>query len=181
MIRLMLNRRSIRRYKGHSVEKEKIDRVLTAGLLAPSSRGKKPWEFIVVDDPGRLFDLSQSKAHGASFIKDAPVAVVVLADTTKSDVYIEDTAVAMTYMQLEAERLDLGSCWVQMRLRETKNGEASEAYIRSIFSIPDKYIVEAVLTFGYKGEEIAPHSLDEVDSRKIHFHDFGIHYPGIFG
>lgn len=181
MIRLMLNRRSIRKYKGQSVEKDKVDRLLTAGLLAPSSRNRKPWEFIVVDEPGELFDLSQAKAQGSSFVKDAPVAVIIIADTDKSDVCIEDTSIAASYMQLEGERLDLGSCWVQIRGRKTQGGKDSEGYVRQIFGIPNQYLIEAILTFGYKGEDKEPHNLDEVETAKVHFHRYGIEYPGKFG
>ena len=181
MIRLMLNRRSIRKYKRQSVEKDKVDRILTAGLLAPSSRNRKPWEFIVIDDPGDLFDLSQAKAQGSSFVKDAPVAIIVIADKEKSDVCVEDASIAATYMQLEGERLDLGSCWVQIRGRETQGGKTSEGYIRKMFAIPEHYLIEAIITFGYKGEGKEPHNLEEVESAKVHFHKYGIEYPGKFG
>ena len=181
MIRVMENRRSIRKYKRQSVEREKVDRLLTAALLAPSSRGRRPWEFLVVDEPGELFDLSQAKAHGSDFVKDAPVAVVVIADTNKSDACVEDTSIAISYMQLEAERMNLGSCWVQIRMRETKGKKSSEAYIRHLFNIPDNYLVEAIVTFGYKGEEKVGHRMDEMDLDKVHYNRFGIGYPGKFG
>lgn len=181
MLRIMENRRSIRKYKKQAVEREKIDKIFTAALLAPTSRGRRPWEFILVDEPCELFDLSKAKAHGSSFVKDSPVAIIVIADTDKSDACIEDTSIAITFMQLEAERLGLGSCWVQIRMRETSDAKSSEAYIRHIFNIPDQYLVEAVVTFGYKGEEKEAHHVDETDVNKVHYNCFGMGYPGKFG
>ncbi len=177
MIGLLLARRSTRKYLKQSVEREKVDKILTAGLLAPSSRGKKPWEFLVVDDVSVRYDLSKAKAHGSDFLKEAPVHIVVIADQNKSDVCIEDTSIAITCMQLEAERIGLGSCWVQIRLRSTKDGDSSEAYIRELLQIPDHYLVEAIIGIGYKGEQKEAYSKSDLLTDKIHFQQYGITYP----
>ena len=177
MIRLLQNRRSIRKYKEQAVEKEKINKILTAALLSPSSRGRCPWEFIVVDDRGDLEVLSKAKAHGSAFVADAPLAVIVIADKEKSDACIEDTSIALTCMQLQAERLDLGSCWVQIRMRQNAEGQSSEAYIREVMNIPDRYLVEAMMTFGYKGEEKQTRDIENLEADKVHYHSYGIQYP----
>ena len=180
MLRLIEQRRSIRTYMKQSVEKDKLDKVLSVALLAPSSRGRQPWSFIVVDDPGLLFDLSKAKAHGADFIKDAPLAIVVVGDTEVSDACIEDASIAMAYMQLQAERSGLGSCWVQLRMRQTDTGLSSEAYVKALFDIPEHYLVEAVLTIGYKGEVKDAKSIQDVDATKVRFNNFKMPYPGSF-
>lgn len=41
-------RRSIRKYKDIPVPKELIERVLQAGMAAPSSKNRQPWKFLVV-------------------------------------------------------------------------------------------------------------------------------------
>ena len=48
MLNLLKSRRSIRKFKAHKIEKEKIKRILQCALIAPSGRGLKPWEFVVV-------------------------------------------------------------------------------------------------------------------------------------
>jgi len=85
---LIRSRRSIRKFKDKKVEKGKIDQILKAALMAPSSRSRCPWEFIVLDDQDILSKLSTCREHGASFLKNAPLAIVVLADTEKTDVWI---------------------------------------------------------------------------------------------
>ena len=77
---LVQKRRSIRRYEDKPVEPEKIDRLIEVALRAPSSRGFNPWEFVVVTDPILLEKLSKAKPHGASFLKDASLGIVVCAD-----------------------------------------------------------------------------------------------------
>ena len=77
---LLKKRRSIRRFTDHPIEKEKIDGLMKAALLSPSSRGIRPWEFVVVDDRETLTALSQCKPHGASFLKSAALGIAVVAD-----------------------------------------------------------------------------------------------------
>ena len=47
MIKEIESRRSIRRYKDIPVKKELIEEILKAGMLAPSSKNRQPWHFIV--------------------------------------------------------------------------------------------------------------------------------------
>lgn len=42
------NRRSIRKYKDKPVSKKDIEKIIHAGILAPSSKNRQPWNFIVV-------------------------------------------------------------------------------------------------------------------------------------
>ncbi|MCU0593341.1 MAG: nitroreductase family protein [Desulfobacterales bacterium] len=114
---LIRKRRSIRRFLDKPVEKEKLDLLVEAGLRAPSSRGVNPWHFVVVTDREMLNRLSQSKEHGSAFLKHAAAGIVVCADATKSDVWVEDASIATTVIHLAAASLDLGSCWIQIRER----------------------------------------------------------------
>src|SRR6056297_4210937 len=47
---LTRNRQSVRAYQDKPVQREKIERCLKAGRLAPSARNAQPWQFIVIDD-----------------------------------------------------------------------------------------------------------------------------------
>ena len=49
-LNLLQKRRTVRRYREEKIEEEIIDQILKAGLLSPSSKNKKPVEFIVVED-----------------------------------------------------------------------------------------------------------------------------------
>ncbi|MEG0855565.1 MAG: nitroreductase family protein [Terrisporobacter sp.] len=52
------NRYSTRKFNDREVEGEKIKSILEAAMTAPSSKNKKPWEFIVVDNKKLLIELS---------------------------------------------------------------------------------------------------------------------------
>jgi len=81
---LIEKRRSIRKFLDKPVETQKIDKIMEAALRAPSSRGFNPWEFIFVTDQTVLGQLSKSKPHGSSFLKNAALGIVVLADEKKT-------------------------------------------------------------------------------------------------
>ncbi|MGE5597917.1 MAG: nitroreductase family protein [Bacteroidota bacterium] len=49
---LVRQRRSVRRYTGRPVERDKLERCLEAARLAPSADSGQPWRFVVVDEPG---------------------------------------------------------------------------------------------------------------------------------
>ncbi len=48
MLSAITNRRSIRRYKSIDVPRHIIEEILQSGILAPSSKNRQPWKFIVV-------------------------------------------------------------------------------------------------------------------------------------
>jgi nitroreductase len=156
MLKIFYNRRSTRKFLAQKVEKEKIKKLLTAALLAPSSKGSRPWEFIVVDDPALLELLAKSKPHGASLLKHAPLAIIIAGDKKKSDVWVEDCSIASIFVQLEAEALGLGSCWVQINRRYYNEEVTSNEFIHEHFSIPDRLEVLSVVGIGYKAVERPP-------------------------
>ena len=45
---IFANRRSVRKYAPKPLEDEALDKILKAGLLAPSGHARRPWEFILV-------------------------------------------------------------------------------------------------------------------------------------
>lgn len=167
LLETMLKRRSIRTYTGESLSQETIDKILHAGLLAPSSRNIQPCELVVVRDKETLVNLSKCKKAGAGMLTNADCAIVVLGDTTRSDVWIEDCSIVMTYMHLAATSLGIGSCWIQCRLRDSFEMSA-EHYMRDLLRIPEQYGVLAILSLGMPQKEATPHTLEELKMEKIH-------------
>jgi nitroreductase len=53
VIDAILRRRSIRKYKQDPIPRSLIEEVLKAGILAPSSKNRQPWKFIVVTGEAR--------------------------------------------------------------------------------------------------------------------------------
>ncbi|GMT48145.1 MAG: nitroreductase [bacterium] len=173
---LIRKRRSIRKFLKKEVEAEKIDQLVEAALRSPSSRGLNPWQFIIVTERDLLKKLSKAKKHGSSFLNNAPLGVVVCADPAKCDVWIEDASIASTYIQLAAESLGLGSCWVQIRDRIQDKSYTAEEYVSGVLNIPGNLRVESVIAIGYPDEKKPPHSREELQYEKVHLDLYGRSY-----
>ena len=168
LIELMAKRRSVRKYTGEDISEEKLEKVLQAALLAPTSMNKRPWEFYVVREPEDLQKLSKAKAHGATLIEGCNAAIVVSADSELSDVWVEDCSIALAYMELMANEQGLGACWVQMRNRKDAEGRDAEQNVRDILGISEKYGIVGIMSIGVPAEQREPYSLDELNWEKMH-------------
>jgi len=175
---LIGKRRSIRKYTKSDVEGSKIEKIIEAALRAPSSRGINPWEFIVVRDRDTLERLSRAKKHGSAFLKDAPLGIVVCADSEKSDMWIEDASIASTFILLAAESLGLGSCWIQIRERIHDDTVSAEEYVAQVLDIQKKLRVESIVAIGYPDEEKTPHRTEELQYEKVFLNSHGHGYRG---
>lgn len=145
---------------------------MQAGLLSASSRGIRPWEFIVVRDRNTLKYMAGCRVNAANMLENADCAIVVIADEAKSDVWIEDSAIAMANMHLMADSMGIGSCWIQGRLRYCADGKSTEEYLREIFKFPKNYKLEAVLSLGMPESKPTGYDLNELPTQKVHFEKF---------
>lgn len=173
LIDLLRARRSIRRFTEQPVEQEKINLLLEAALRSPSSKGNNPWEFIVVTDRECLDKLAVAKAHGAGFLQGAPLAIVICADPAKSDVWVEDAAIATTLVHLQATDLGLGSCWVQIRLRQREDGTSSQTFLADLLGLPDGLMVLAIVGIGYPAAPKSGHPASSLCCNQVSYQRFG--------
>ena len=169
LLNVLLNRRSVRTYTEEPVSEEDLKKILYAGLLSPTGRNRKPWEFIVVQDKDVLAKMSESRIMGAGMLNGAAAAIVVLGDEEKTDVWTEDCSIAMSNMHLMASSLGVGSCWIQGRLREASEGVTTETFLRDLLGYPSNMRLEAILSLGMPDKEATPHAMEEVDETKIHW------------
>jgi nitroreductase len=177
-IQLARKRRSIRRFLKKEVETDKIDLLIEAALLSPSSRGLSPWEFIIVKDRDILDRLSRAKEHGSAFLKDADLGFVVCADPDRCDVWIEDASIASAFIHMAAESMGLGSCWIQIRKRMHNKTVTSEEYVSDILNIPERLNVLSIVAAGYPDEEKPPYPVEGLQFQKVHLECFGTPYKG---
>lgn len=167
MLDILINRRSIRKYKEKEIEPEKIDTLIKAALLSPSSKNRQPWEFIIVRNREILQRLSRAKKKGIQFLEHAPLGIVILADENISDVWIEDLSIAATIIQLTAESIGLGSCWSQIRNRPHDELKTAEHFIQDTLNIPKNKRIECIIGIGYPDEDLAPHNLEDLKYDKV--------------
>lgn len=171
MLDLAKKRRSIRKFTSEKVDKAIVDEIMKVALLAPSSWGKHPVEFVIVEDKMTIKQLAKCKRMGAGPLKDASVAIVVIVDRSNCELWIEDGAVASTYLLLAAEELGVGACWIHMRGRDGQVGTAEEE-IQQLLGIPSNYGVLNVVALGHKGEYKPERSEKDLHFRNVHYSKF---------
>jgi len=156
---LVRRRKSVRDFLDIPVEREKIGMCLEAARLAPSACNSQPWKFIVVDDrqlKNRLCNAAFGGIYSInSFCKTAPVIVVVVSEKSKflariggmfrgTKYYLIDIGIAIEHFVLQAEDLDLGTCWI---------GWFNEGAIKPILNIPAHEKADILIALGYYDKE----------------------------
>ena len=169
---LIQTRRSCRTFTDEPLTEEQTVALMRAALMSPSSHRTNGWQFVLVDDKEKLHALSACKEHGSGLIDGAPLAIVVCADPAVSDVWIEDGSIATLMIQLQAEELGLGSCWVQVRRRKTIDGRNSDDVVRDILGIPDTMEVLSIVAVGHKAVERKPFNEEHLQWEKLHLNEW---------
>ena len=159
MLDLIISRQSDRSYNDKPVGKEKLNRIIEAGRMAPSACNAQPWKFIIVDDPDKRKKLAvaaSAKIIGMnSFVDQAPVLIVIVREkpnmssriggTIKNKDYsLIDIGIATENICLQARAEGIGSCII---------GWFDEIKVRSILKIPSLKRVELIITLGYPVKE----------------------------
>ncbi len=155
MLALITGRQSDRKYSDKPVEKDKLDRIIEAGRMAPSACNAQPWKFIIVTEPGlreQIATAASARLIGMnSFVGQAPVIVTVIREqpnfTSKvggtiknKDYSLIDIGITSENICLQAEAEGLGSCMI---------GWFDEPMLRRILGIPKSKRVELLITIGY--------------------------------
>ena len=172
MIELLRQRRSIRKYTSQKIEQDKLDILKEAVLRSPSSKNINPWEFIFVDDPKLIAQLKNCKPHGTTPLGSAPLAVVMCADENLNDAWIEDCSIASIILQMTAQSIGLGSCWVQVRNREHSDTVSAENYIQNLLHIPSNFRVLSIITIGYPVKWREGKATEDLQFEKIRLNRF---------
>ena len=157
---LIEKRRSIRKFSERAVPREVVDRILHETLSAPSARNTRTTHLVVVDDPALVARMADMRDYGSAFMKGAPLAIVVLGDTTKSDLWRENAAIAATILQLACVGRGLASCWVHVhgrpRRQDAPEGEQAEAFLRELLPLPGQTRILCAVALGYSDFTPAP-------------------------
>jgi nitroreductase len=156
---LITGRQSVRKYSDRQLEKEKLDRIIEAGRMAPSACNAQPWKFIVVTDPElvlKIAEAASAKLIGMnSFVAEAPVILVIVREkpnfsskvgsTIKNKDYsLFDIGIATENICLQARAEGIGSCII---------GWFDEKMLKKLLDIPKSKRVELIITLGYSLSE----------------------------
>ena len=139
---LMHSRRSCRKFTDEKIDADALSMVLNAALLSPSAKNRRSWHFVVVED------------------------------VTENDCWIEDCSIATLSMQLQAEDLGLGSCWVQVRNRGLNSGERGTDIVRGMLNRPEGHDTLCILALGHKANELPMKNDDDARWEQVHVGSF---------
>ena len=146
---LIAKRRSVRKFTDREVPRSTVDRILHEALSAPSARNTRTTRFLVVDDPALVARMAEMRDYGSAFLKGAPLAVLVLGDTSASDL-----------LQLACVDEGLASCWVHVhgrpRRKDVPDGETAAEYLRSFLPVPAGCEPLCAIALGYSDFSPAP-------------------------
>lgn len=165
-INTILARRSIRIYREDPVRDADIEKLLKAGMAAPSACCKDPWRFVVVKSRETLQAIAAVLPNG-KMLSSAGAGIVVCGDSDAAhdnqlSYLLQDCAAAIENILLAAHALSLGACWLGVHPREDRINN-----IRTILSIPDAVFPVACLSIGYPAEVKEPRT--RYSRRFVHY------------
>lgn len=151
---LVERRHSVRSFTGEPVEQAAITRILKAALSAPSAKNTRSSSFMLVEEPELIGRIARMRDYGSAFVEKAPLVILVMGDQLRSDLWEVNAAISATYVQLAAQALELGSCWVHVagrpRRREEPGGPAAEDYLRSFLPVPESRRILCAVAIGLR-------------------------------
>ena len=150
VLKALLSRRSVRKFKPDPVPQDQLDTLLEAARFAPTGGGRQGNRLVVVQDRALRHQLSRMNA--AVLGKDidpyygAPAIIFVFADRTQSTP-VEDGSLALGNLFLAAHSLGLGSCWIH-RAREMFESPEGREMLRR-WGIDDRFVGIGACSLGY--------------------------------
>lgn len=162
----LFERRSIRKFKDERVPDDTLQKILTAGMAAPSAHNNQPWEFIVIRDKKMLSDLSQVCRYW-KLLKDADTGIAVVANLRNYNCepvgfFVEDCSACTQNMLIAAAGEGLGAVWLGCYPAE-ENVQGT----RRILGIPEDLVPVSLIACGAPAEEKPAHN--EYYPNKVHW------------
>lgn len=152
----IMSRSSVRSYTDRPIEKDKIDRLLHAGMAAPSAMNRQPWHFVVVDDRS-LLDSIATATPNAGMARKAPLAIVVCGNKDKfaeghaREMWSQDASAATENILLQAHAMGLGAVWTG-----TFPSEERMAKVSSLLNLPSNLLPFSTIVIGYPDGDATP-------------------------
>ena len=163
--KVLLKRRSIRKFTDEPVSLEDIEKILYFAMTAPSACNKQPWEFYVIQNAEVLEKIKKVSLFSRH---NAPLAIVVAGNTSHSlplalsDYWIQDCSSAISYMLLEITNLNLGAVWCGLHPQKTPVKRTKE-----ILNLGNNIIPLGLILIGHSAEE--KEEKPKYNESKVHY------------
>lgn len=140
---IIRKRTSTRKFGDKKLEREKLDKILEAGRLAPTAKNAQPIKIYVVESKEGLEKLD--KATRCRYNANTVLVICGNKDAAyhKGDysTYEMDSCIVATHMMLEATNLDVDNIWIE---------SFDEQMLKEEFNIPTELTPVCLLPLGYK-------------------------------
>ena len=150
---LIASRRSIRKFEPTAVPEEVVNRLVEATLTAPSSRNSRSTHLMIIDNAETIVRMAEMRDYGSSFMKNAPLVILVMGDTTVTDKWLVNASISATMLQLACVDEGLGSCWVHVDgslcFKDNPDGPTADEFLRKMLPIPDRMNILCAVAIGY--------------------------------
>lgn len=165
-IKVIKNRRSIRKFKSEQIRDSELQEILGCALLAPNARNQQKWHFTVIQNKSVLskminilkenmlnsgiqFLAERAKDPNFNPFGNAPTIILITADKTARFVEI-DCAAAAENILIAAESLGLGSHI--MTSTELLFTSEKGKKLKQELEVPEGYEHIYTIALGYKDE-----------------------------
>lgn len=163
----IFTRRSIRKFSDRQIQESDINRLLKAGMYAPSANNSQPWHFVVINER-ELLDRIPTFHPWSKMCFQAPLAIVVCAYVPagkKFDLWVQDCSAATQNILLAAHAIGLGGVWLGVHPREERI-----AGVRDLLGLPEEVHPVSIVVLGYPDEQ--PETPERFDLAKVHFNQW---------
>lgn len=159
----IMTRRSIRKFTSQKINDEMIDKMLRAGMQAPSANNGQPWHFVVFKERAQLDEIPKVHPY-AQMAKEATLAILVCADLNNAkspDYWMVDCSAATENILLAAHALGLGAVWCGVYPRQQRMEGMT-----ALAGLPEKVMPFGLIVLGYPNEQ--PGRADRYLPERVH-------------
>ena len=160
----ILTRRSIRRYTRESISKEIVQKLLEAGMSAPSACDFQPWHIVVIDDR-KILDQIPSFHQHAAMLSETPLALAICGEPDTSRYWQQDCAAASQNILLAAHAIGLGAVWLGLYPRENRTKP-----LQDLLGLPESIMPLSLIAIGYPAEK--KEMQGKFRSEKVHYNQW---------
>lgn len=163
----IFNRRSVRKYTSKKIEDSVIEKIIKAGMYAPSARNLQSWHFVVCSKHKMLSELSEVHPYG-KMLAEASHAILVCGDLTiepSVEYNLINCSAAIQNMLLMTHNLGFGAVWLGVYPREER-----VRAMNSFFVLPEYIIPIGLISLGVAAE--TPDFPDRFKPERIHWEKY---------
>lgn len=159
----IFHRRSIRRFTSEAVSEEDLDKIIRAGMAAPTACNDKPWEFYIITNQD-MKELISDVDKYAGCAQLAPVDIVLCyrSQEGKAPEYAQiNMAIVAENMMIEADSLGLGTVFLGCAPEEERM-----SYLKRLLNLPEGVEAFGIMPVGHPANQ--PKAVDKYDGSRIH-------------